>query len=468
MSITKLRNKLVLGDCLEVLKKLPDNSIDAVITDPPYGISFLGKDWDKAIPPIGVWEECLRVLKDGAFAFIMSSPRQDVQFRMIQNLETAGFNIGFTPIYWAYASGFPKAMNISKAIDKKLGLEREVVAEVEPFGRERRKSPIKGFIHTYGGGELMSSKRIITTPASKKSKVLDGSYAGYQPKPAIEVIIVAMKPLDEKTFVEQAIKTGKGITWLDDCRIPVVDQEEYEYNAKGRERLKADFRPIHEGGYKNPKDIPIVFDKGRFPANLIASDNILDDGVERESKWGTSKKVSQTATPFFVEGVKSTLDSNKFTGDRGSFSRYFDLDLWFKDKFKDLPPDVQKTFPFLIVAKSSKSERNKGAEHFKGVETKFESGEALKSKKERDVYGNFHPTVKPIKLMSYLVILATRKGDLVLDPYMGSGTTAIACKINRRDYVGCDINKEWLQIALARLNAVKRSFDLSKLVKKSK
>ncbi|MCK5139833.1 MAG: hypothetical protein KAQ85_08330, partial [Thermodesulfovibrionia bacterium] len=140
-----------------MLKKLPDNSIDAVITDPPYGISFLGKDWDKAIPPIGVWEECLRVLKDGAFAFIMSSPRQDVQFRMIQNLETAGFNIGFTPIYWAYASGFPKAMNISKAIDKKLGLEREVVAEVEPFGRERRKSPIKGFIHTYGGGELMSS-----------------------------------------------------------------------------------------------------------------------------------------------------------------------------------------------------------------------------------------------------------------------------------------------------------------------
>ena len=117
-------NKLLLGDSLDVLKEIESESVDLLCTDPPYGYSFMGKSWDKTLPDIGIFKECLRVLKPGSFAFVMSAPRSDVCARMMLMLEDAGFEIGFTPIYWTYASGFPKAMNIGKAVDKRLGMER--------------------------------------------------------------------------------------------------------------------------------------------------------------------------------------------------------------------------------------------------------------------------------------------------------------------------------------------------------
>lgn len=98
------------GDCLELMKSIPDGSVDAIITDPPYGYSFMGKDWDKAVPPVEIWQECLRVLKPGAFACVMSAPRSDVQNAMISRLQEAGFRLDFTPIYWTYASGFPSTL----------------------------------------------------------------------------------------------------------------------------------------------------------------------------------------------------------------------------------------------------------------------------------------------------------------------------------------------------------------------
>src|SRR5713226_4000788 len=158
--------ELIHANCIDVLRNMPDNSVDCIVTDPPYGYSFMGKDWDKAVPSVEVWKECLRVLRPGSFAFVMSAPRQDVLSQMIVRIAEAGFDTDFTSIYWTYASGFPKAMNIGKR-----------------------------------GG-------------------LAGAYAGFRPKPAVEIIIVAMKPLSEKTFVDQALKNGKGVTWLDDCRIP--------------------------------------------------------------------------------------------------------------------------------------------------------------------------------------------------------------------------------------------------------
>ena len=120
-------NTIYNMDCLKGMKQLQPNSIDLIVTDPPYGLSFMGKDWDKVVPSVEIWRECFRVLKDGAFAFIMSSPRLDVLSQMVMRLENAGFDISFTPIYWAYASGFPKAMNIGKMVDKKFGEERKVI-----------------------------------------------------------------------------------------------------------------------------------------------------------------------------------------------------------------------------------------------------------------------------------------------------------------------------------------------------
>jgi site-specific DNA-methyltransferase (adenine-specific) len=131
---------LFTGDCTKVLTAFDEESIDLLATDPPYGIEFMGKDWDKAVPSVEIWKECFRVLKAGSFAFVMSSPRLDVLSEMGRRLKEAGFDIGFTPIYWAYASGFPKAMNVSKAVDKKLGVEREVIGTYQyPTDQPKRR-----------------------------------------------------------------------------------------------------------------------------------------------------------------------------------------------------------------------------------------------------------------------------------------------------------------------------------------
>ena len=190
-------SELIKGDSLIELAKLKDNSVDLIVTDPPYGYSFMGKEWDKALPDKRIWKECLRVLKHGGFAYVMSAPRQDVLSRMMIDLEGAGFNTSFTSMYWAYASGFPKAMNISKAVDKKLGVEREVVGKYGD-GSNRKSSPYDTKAGWNGNDLTPSGNLPLTKPTSPQAKKLDGSYAGFQPKPAVEVIIVCMKPLSEK------------------------------------------------------------------------------------------------------------------------------------------------------------------------------------------------------------------------------------------------------------------------------
>lgn len=140
------------GDCLEGMRGLPDASVDCVVTDPPYGLSFMGKDWDKAVPSVEVWKECLRLLKPGAFAFVMCIPRQDCLGRMIVNLQDAGFDTGFTSIYWAYASGFPKAQNIGKAMDKRGGVS------ISWFGQWLRAWRKKKGLSSNDIGKLFPSK----------------------------------------------------------------------------------------------------------------------------------------------------------------------------------------------------------------------------------------------------------------------------------------------------------------------
>lgn len=355
-------NKIFNGDNLKELKKLKDNSVDLLCTDPPYGYSFMGKDWDKAVPTVELWKECLRVLKPGAFAFIMSAPRSDVLSRMIVRIEDAGFRVDFTPLYWTYASGFPKAMNVGKKVDKRNGVKGRVVGEGKAGA---------AFQYGVGSGEGgFGNIKDGTGVASKKWDVhevvsnLDGSYGGFQPKPAVEVIIVAMKPLSEKTYVDQALKNGKGITWLDDCRIPTED----DISNHSRSADAA----VSKGKYGDSKaqetHKTAGQELGRFPANLLVSDNVL-----------------------------------------GDHSRFFAL-------------------PFLIVPKASK--REKGSD-------------------------NNHLTVKPLTLMQYLITLGSREGDVVLDPFLGSGTTAIAAKQLGRQYLGMEREKEYAERATARIAATK-------------
>jgi len=422
---------LYLGDCLEELKNIEDSSIDCLVTDPPYGYSFMGKDWDKAVPSINIWKECLRVLKPGSFTFIMSSPRQDVLSRMIINLQDAGFRTDFTSIYWIYASGFPKATNISKIIDKRLGCEREVIENrkvTENMAKMSKNSPNKdGYPKqprpkdNYWTGEILDNKSV-----SEKAKEFEGSYSGFQPKPAVEIIIVCMKPLSEKTFVEQALNNGKGIIWLDDCRIPYVDEKD---NKRTGNLDRSESGEIY--GFANNGNIKSgLRDKdGRFPANLLVSDDILNDGIDRKGVSGGGPKIYGGGGGF--DNNLNRQPVKNYYNDSGSFSRYFDLDIWFEHKIKDLPINIQKVFPFLIESKASSTEKNKGL----------------------DVKNN-HPTVKPIKLMSYLITLGSRENDIILDPFMGSGSTGNAAKLLNRKFIGIEKEEEYIEIASKRIEIV--------------
>ena len=431
---------LIHGDSLVELVKLADNSVDLIVTDPPYGYSFMGKEWDKALPDKRIWKECLRVLKHGGFAYVMSAPRQDVLARMMIDLEDSGFNTDFTSMYWAYATGFPKAMNVGKAVDKKLGVEREVIGTGKS-GETRQVYNAAEHPESFGG------KYDITKPATDKAKELNGSYAGFQPKPAVEVIIVCMKPLSEKGYVDQAMKDGKGVSWFDDCRIPTGDSDKYDLEqrgvskAHGIQKDESFLDEIHDHDIKHG-----IVEKGRFPANLLVSDNAVDNGIITKSPSGTTKRNPRKAQVFTGDncGFKSENLTESGKGDSGSFSRYYDIDKWYESQF-------------IISPKASKSEKNKGCEDLDesvggGMNGTVKQSLKTGSGNERNnIMKNIHPTVKPLKLMSYLITLGSRGGDVVLDPFMGSGTTPLAAKNMKRKYIGIEREEGYYKICCARV-----------------
>lgn len=445
---------VVNGDSAKELKKIPDNTVGLVVSDPPYGYSFMGKDWDKAVPSIDIWKECFRVLKPGAFMFIMSAPRQDVLSQMIVRLAAAGFETDFTSIYWTYASGFPKAADISKLVDKKLGVERPVVGSTGYTGKDFADPAL------VAQGSMMQSQHteerkeiMVTAPGSEQAKKLQGAYAGFQPKPAVEIIIVVMKPLSEKSYVEQAMANGKGVTWLHDCRIPYRnDEEKWEPHDDPSGGQTSYIIPGQRNGAN---------DGGRFPANLLVSDDVLNDGKVTKSniikanphesnRDGTALHLN-TGENKWVDGLGGGYN------DSGSFSRYFDLDIW-----------AEKTLPFLLVPKPSTAEKDRGLESLEnkmvmggGGTNNYEAGRKFGSIKAPKK--NTHPTVKPIKLLAYLITLGSRPGDLILDPFNGSGGTGIAAKMLGRNYVGVELQLEYVAISNMRLEAWKPD-DLSKIV----
>ncbi len=684
------------SDALSVLSELESESVDLLATDPPYGISFMGKYWDKALPDKKIWEECLRVLKPGAFAFVMSIPRSDCLSRMIISLEDAGFRVDFTPIYWAYASGFPKAQNIGKAVDKRrIGDKFKEIRDYlrqcyKESGKTQKQLAYAMSDFTIGGGRVShyfgneqplvpnwidwcilkgelnmddrydyhireferdvlgtarerktsqwcrtsdDNNTYITEPQTKEAKALDGSYGGFQPKPAVEVIIVAMKPLSEKTFVDQALKNQKGITWLDDCRIPYESEEDKE---KARFGTQMDIRG---GNLKTPQGIHgkniLSSQSGRFPANLLVSDDVLNDGKVTKTSNNPNRFKGLRILPESKGWNQNDIicNSEAVSGDSGSFSRYFDLDKFFdglldklkskaynKDKntgdilwgvnqaeeenglknnplpangaisnspitpaielnnitsalnpatptldlanqnlnvksaekkldctettiaqrialikqdtetlleilenesiipttqnkpsllnqsvanyvvckMKDLRDIIQtsidqpklfgsvvpaiikqmqqdlsqdqlwqnfwreqsslltksqqQTYPFAIISKASKSEKNKGLENIEPIQTNDGRNKLPDNAFQHDktYRTNSHPTVKPLKLMSYLVTLGSRPGDTVLDPFLGSGTTALACKLLSRKCIGIELEEKYCEIATKR------------------
>jgi site-specific DNA-methyltransferase (adenine-specific) len=377
----------------------------------------------------------------------MCSPRSDVQAEMVIKLKEAGFEVNFSPVYWVYASGFPKSMNISKAVDRKLGIEPNVVGIAKGMAKQNPE-----FNGTAQGRKenYLKPEYEKTIPTSDEAKRLDGSYAGFQPKPSVEVIIVAMKPLSEKTYVDQALKNGKGITWLDDGRIPYQSDNDKDGAVWGKDSDISVYGWAGGKDHKGENDGRLSSDKGRFPANLLVQDNTLDTGI-------ITKSTPSIQPPDNKGGTGNSLVFKHPNGsvvpydDSGDLSRYFDLDMWYSKNIEELPDYVQRIFPFLYVPKPSNGERNEDLEGEPeqkwlkgGVGTGISARENIKAK-------NIHPTVKPLKLMSYLVIIGSRPGDTILDPFMGSGTTGVASKILHRDFIGFEIEGKYFEIAQQRI-----------------
>ena len=375
------KNKIYLGDNLEVLKTFPDSSIDSIVTDPPYGINFMNKKWDYDIPSIELWKECLRVLKPGGHMLVACGTR--TQHRMAYNIEEAGFVIRDI-IAWLYGSGFPKSHDIGKGIDKKMGAEREVTKEAtKPF--------IAGDDIGYDQRDSTERER-RDIPVSDQAKQYEGW--GTALKPAMEMFTLVRKPLIN-TVADNVLKYGTGGINIDGCR---VGTEIIPKQVRG----KAVVTDFMSGGFTAEHN-------GRFPTNLI------HDG---------------------------------------------------SDEVVDLFPNSEEESParFFYTPKPSQSERNEGLYEFDkkytaSAEFRPNHMEKATEGQSGNPYGrwqpkkNIHPTVKPIELMRYLVRLITPKGGLCLDPYVGSGTTAIACKQEKKEYIGIEIDEEYHSIAEARIKA---------------
>lgn len=482
---------IICGDNEKIIPTLAHESVDLIVTDPQYGWGFMGKDWDKALPPVAVWKECLRVLKPGAFAFVMSGPRMDCLSEMGRRLAEAGFETAFSPIFWAYASGFPKAMNMGKAAQKQ--------ADGYPQGGPDPRSPGHGKYKAgcsddnprgqgFGAGpgsymrETVKTKIPKATLTDAEARALDGSYAGFQPKPSVEVVIVAMKPLEYNTYIDQALDNRKGVTWLDDCKIPYESSDDKgEQAAKNPHTVHADNQVY--GDYSMCTE-PWEQPKGRFPANLLASDNAVDDGRVTKSSGGAGEKsCGALGDSVYGKYDKAHGAHAGGLGDIGSFSRYFSLDAWWAEKLKDLPESVQRTFPFLVVPKAPGSEKwhlcrvcdedldvpGIWSNEFKslhdrhnthcqtcGVEFSNKDEDQKAEHKGHQIETNIlmHPTQKPIKLFAYLITLGSRPGDLVVDFFGGVGTMGVAAQILSRDWLIVEIDEECCRIARRRVESV--------------
>ena len=333
----------MLGDCVEQMKAIASDSIDSIVTDPPYGISFMSKKWDCNVPSVAVWQECLRVLKPGGHLLAFAGTR--TQHRMAVNIEDAGFEIR-DMMAWVYGSGFPKSHNISKALDKAAGAEREVTGS-------RTADDIRGGnMHAANRG-VSHTIELRDKPATPEAQQWEGW--GTALKPALEPITVARKPLSENTVAANVLKHGTGGINIDESRI---------------------------GG------------EGRFPANLI------HDGG---------------------------------------------------DEVVDVLKDAAR---FFYCPKASKKDREEGLEGFEEKKSGAMAGKEYREDRPTNhpFRKNNHPTVKPTELMRYLVRLVTPKGGTVLDPFMGSGSTGKAAVSDGFDFVGIEIDPDYLAIAKERIN----------------
>lgn len=489
-------NKILVGDCLIKLKELEDNSVDSIVTDPPYHLvsivkrfgkensapakfgtdgafsraskGFMGKDWDGVneegigiAQKVELWKECLRVLKPGGHLLAFSGTR--TYHRMASAIEDAGFEVR-DMIEWVYGSGFPKSLNIGKAVDKLQGNEREEIGR-NPNSRENcDKSNTLYESGTVGKTDILT----------KGTSEWEGW--GTALKPAHEPICMARKPLAEKTVAENCLKWGTGGINIDESRVGVEGGTSRGEQGEREKDEKQGFR-------KNR--IINELNSGRFPANLIHDNSeevreCFPENVKGEIGRAGRKSGGNYEASSYKVGVVTETGFK----DNGNASRFFkSIPIEEQDEIQEECTDMEEkleklgleqqdlqknadeywnnqsiyTKSIIYQAKASKSERNKGCE-----ELPIKSAGGLQGRADGSLGGepvtahNNHPTVKPIALMEYLIRMVTPKGGIVLDPFAGSFSTGVACVKNGFGFVGIEREEEYVVIGKARLEQAQK------------
>jgi hypothetical protein len=422
------RWQIICGDCVAELTAMPENHFDSVVTDPPYGLAFMGKRWDMSICGVDIWREVLRVAKPGAHLLAFGGTR--THHRLMCAIEDAGWQVRDC-MGWLFGSGFPKSLDVSKAIDKAAGAEREVVSTRKLTGKAR---VLKGgnFDGGYEGKEV-TSDYAVTAPATAAARAWAGW--GTALKPAWEPIILARKPL-AGTVAENVLQHGTGGINVDGCRVESGGTHGSASSAgMGRGLGTHDGNGIYHGvgGLVMPPHA-----KCRWPAN------VLHDG---------SAEVMEL---FPQTGPASSRARNN--GEFKSVAKGRDLP-HVTHGHDDLGGSAGR---FFYCAKASKHDRDAGCEGLgeksPGQMTDRSNGtDGLNSPRAgagRTGGGrNHHPTVKPTALMRYLVRLITPPGGLVLDPFMGSGSTGKAALLEGCRFLGIEREADYCAIARARLAA---------------
>jgi site-specific DNA-methyltransferase (adenine-specific) len=412
--------KVFFGSCLDVLPTLADNSVDAIVTDPPYELGFMGKSWDNSgiAYNVDVWRECLRVLKPGGHILAFGGSR--TWHRLAVAIEDAGFEMRDS-IAWLYGSGFPKSHNISKAIDKVQGGQVKVGKAFKVAGEYGERN-----LRTNSTNEADEMRHIADTDDAKK---WDGW--GTALKPAHEPIVVGRKPI-EGTIAANVLEWGVGGLNINGTRIgtEVISV----HNApKGSFAGGEQDRGSDTDSYREHQ--------GRWPANIILDEytaELLDQQSGQLSKRFTDKS-----------------GSVGFAGGGGAFPTYLD-------------GDNMGASRFFYVAKANKKDRNEGLDDLVAQESAGKGnglgrlcaicGASILKPCEcpdrtfvNPPKQNFHPTVKPTSLMRYLVRLVTPDGGTVLDPFTGSGSTGKAAILEGKRFIGIELTAEYLPIIAGRL-----------------
>ena len=384
--------KLLLGDCLDKLKELDDNSVDSIVTDPPYGLSFMGKKWDYDVPSTEIWEECIRVLKPGGHLLSFGGSR--TYHRMAVRIEDAGFEIR-DQIMWVYGSGFPKSMNIGIQVDKKLDNQREVVGEKVRGDVEKAKENGAGYLADPANRNNTKQFGYGTHTITKGNSDWEGW--GTALKPAHEPIVMARKPI-VGTVANNVLEYGVGGLNIDGTRVG-----ETGARNNGNKNGTKDSNSI---GYYKPTQ-KVDYGMGRFPANIIFDE---EAGKILDEQSGISKS--------------SVGSGDKSMGALGKNGKYGNYALDVKAANLGGLGDTGGASRFFYCPKTSKSDRSEG---------------------------NIHPTVKPTDLMGYLIRLVTPKGGVVLDPFMGSGSTGKGAVREGMVFIGIERESEYFEIAEARI-----------------